>query len=170
MYQWIVDGCLFFSPRFTIDVRSSVIFLLCSFCCYIKDVESYVKHMGISEKIHYTWLAKSIFNIVGISLDIDIFLPSLCNWWHYYCERHFCAAEGDITEKPIEPIKVYSEKELIREIEKIASTLVPEKDWSIRIAAMQKVEGLVSGGWFTILFVSLLAHLSVHLFEHFLFS
>ncbi|KAG7983333.1 hypothetical protein I3843_04G100600 [Carya illinoinensis] len=61
-------------------------------------------------------------------------------------EMSLFGAEGDITEKPIEPIKVYSEKELIREIEKIASTLVPEKDWSIRIAAMQKVEGLVSGG------------------------
>jgi len=24
---------------------------------------------------------------------------------------------------------------------------VPEKDWSIRIAAMQRVEGLVLGGW-----------------------
>ncbi|KAG8370859.1 hypothetical protein BUALT_Bualt13G0027200 [Buddleja alternifolia] len=55
-------------------------------------------------------------------------------------------ADGDITEKPVEPIKVYSEKELIREFEKIASTLVPEKDWSIRIAAMQRVEGLVIGG------------------------
>lgn len=54
--------------------------------------------------------------------------------------------EGDVTEKPIDPIKVYSEKELIREVEKIASTLVPEKDWSIRIAAMQRVEGLISGG------------------------
>ncbi|KAJ9176533.1 hypothetical protein P3X46_011836 [Hevea brasiliensis] len=54
--------------------------------------------------------------------------------------------ESDVTEKPIEPIKVYSEKELIREIEKIAFTLVPEKDWSIRIAAMQRVEGLVLGG------------------------
>lgn len=57
------------------------------------------------------------------------------------------AAEGDITEKPIDPVKVYSDKELIREIEKIASTLVPEKDWSIRITAMQRVEGLVLGGW-----------------------
>ncbi|XP_024030060.1 CLIP-associated protein isoform X1 [Morus notabilis] len=52
----------------------------------------------------------------------------------------------DVTEKTTEPIKVYSEKELIREMEKIASTLVPEKDWSIRIAAMQRVEGLVCGG------------------------
>lgn len=57
------------------------------------------------------------------------------------------AAEGDVTEKPIDPIKIYSDKELVREIEKIAATLVPEKDWSIRIAAMQRIEGLVVGGW-----------------------
>ncbi|KAK9055667.1 hypothetical protein SSX86_026752 [Deinandra increscens subsp. villosa] len=54
--------------------------------------------------------------------------------------------ETDITEKPMDPIKVYSEKELIREFEKIASTLVPEKDWSLRIGAMQRVEGLIIGG------------------------
>ncbi|KAF8392084.1 hypothetical protein HHK36_022425 [Tetracentron sinense] len=54
--------------------------------------------------------------------------------------------ESDATERPIDPVKVYSEKELIREIEKIVLTLVPEKDWSIRIAAMQRVEGLVFGG------------------------
>jgi len=59
-----------------------------------------------------------------------------------------CAiGDADVTEKPVDPIKVYSEKELIREIEKIASTLVPEKDWSLRIAAMQRVEGLVFGGY-----------------------
>ncbi|XP_043704779.1 CLIP-associated protein [Telopea speciosissima] len=56
------------------------------------------------------------------------------------------SGEGDVTEKPVEPVKVYSEKELIREIEKIASTLVPDKDWSVRIAAMQRLEGLVFGG------------------------
>ncbi|KAI4300112.1 hypothetical protein L6164_033526 [Bauhinia variegata] len=61
-------------------------------------------------------------------------------------ETSLFGGEGDITEKPIDPIKVYSEKELIREFEKIASTLVPDKDWSIRIAAMQRVEGLVLGG------------------------
>lgn len=55
-------------------------------------------------------------------------------------------AEGDVTEKPIEPIKIYSEKEVVLEFEKIASALVPDKDWSVRIAAMQRVEGLVSGG------------------------
>ncbi|KAK4363653.1 hypothetical protein RND71_018894 [Anisodus tanguticus] len=54
-------------------------------------------------------------------------------------------ADGDITERPVDPIKVYSEKELIREFENIGSTLVPEKDWSIRIAAMQRVEALVIG-------------------------
>ncbi|KNA07958.1 hypothetical protein SOVF_167090, partial [Spinacia oleracea] len=53
--------------------------------------------------------------------------------------------DGDVTEKPVEPVKVYSEKELIREFEKIASTLVPEKDWSYRIAAMQRFESLVIG-------------------------
>ncbi|KAL2238684.1 UNVERIFIED_CONTAM: CLIP-associated protein [Sesamum indicum] len=58
----------------------------------------------------------------------------------------FGAADGDITEKPVEPIKVNSEKGLIREFEKIASTLVPDKHWSVRIAAMQRVEGLVLGG------------------------
>ncbi|KAH7862848.1 hypothetical protein Vadar_010223 [Vaccinium darrowii] len=53
---------------------------------------------------------------------------------------------SDITEKPVDPVKVYSEKELIREVEKIASTLVPDKDWSLRIGAIQRVEGLVIGG------------------------
>ncbi|XP_038974796.1 CLIP-associated protein-like isoform X2 [Phoenix dactylifera] len=61
-------------------------------------------------------------------------------------ESLFSGGETDVTEKPVDPIKVYSEKELIKEIEKIASTLVPEKDWSLRIAAMQRVEGLVFGG------------------------
>ena len=60
---------------------------------------------------------------------------------------YWLISEIDVTEKPVDPIKVYSEKELIKEIEKIASTLVPEKDWSLRIAAMQRVEGLVFGGF-----------------------
>jgi CLIP-associating protein 1/2 len=54
--------------------------------------------------------------------------------------------DSDVTEKPVEPIKVYSEKELMREFEKIGATLVPEKDWSVRISAMQRVEGLIVGG------------------------
>ncbi|CAH2051173.1 unnamed protein product [Thlaspi arvense] len=61
-------------------------------------------------------------------------------------ENSLFGGDADITEKPIEPIKVYSEKELIREFEKVASTLVPEKDWSMRISAMRRVEGLVAGG------------------------
>jgi CLIP-associating protein 1/2 len=54
--------------------------------------------------------------------------------------------DTDITEKPVEPIRVHSEKELLREFEKIAATLVPEKDWSVRIAAMQRIEALIYGG------------------------
>ncbi|CAN6485849.1 unnamed protein product [Victoria cruziana] len=61
-------------------------------------------------------------------------------------ESSLFGGENDITEKPIEPVKVYSEKELVREIEKIGATLVPEQDWSVRIAAMQRLEGLVFGG------------------------
>ncbi|CAN8257567.1 unnamed protein product [Cochlearia groenlandica] len=61
-------------------------------------------------------------------------------------ENSLFGGDADITEKPIEPIKVYSEKELIREFEKVAATLVPEKDWSMRISAMRRVEGLVAGG------------------------
>ncbi|GJM85531.1 hypothetical protein PR202_ga01989 [Eleusine coracana subsp. coracana] len=54
--------------------------------------------------------------------------------------------DRDIYEKQLEPVKVHSEKELLREFEKVASSLNPEKDWSIRISAMQKIEGLVYGG------------------------
>ncbi|WOG95005.1 hypothetical protein DCAR_0314307 [Daucus carota subsp. sativus] len=61
-------------------------------------------------------------------------------------ETSLFGGDNDLTEKPVEPIKVYSEKELIREFEKISLTLVPEKDWSIRIGAMQRVEALVIGG------------------------
>ncbi|KAL8100443.1 hypothetical protein AgCh_032632 [Apium graveolens] len=61
-------------------------------------------------------------------------------------EGSLFGGDSDLTEKPVEPIKVYSEKELIREFEKIGLTLVPEKDWSIRIGALQRVEALVIGG------------------------
>ncbi|XP_059660225.1 CLIP-associated protein [Cornus florida] len=54
--------------------------------------------------------------------------------------------DSDVAEKLVEPIKVYSEKELTREFEKVALTLAPEKDWSIRIGAMKRVEALVIGG------------------------
>ncbi|AQK76112.1 CLIP-associated protein [Zea mays] len=56
------------------------------------------------------------------------------------------AGEGDITRKLVEPIKVFSEKDLLREIGKVVSTLQPDNEWSIRITAMQRVEGLVLGG------------------------
>ncbi|KAM7271620.1 hypothetical protein ACFE04_030834 [Oxalis oulophora] len=63
-----------------------------------------------------------------------------------FCINCVILGEGDISDKAIEPIKVYSEKELIREFEKIALTLVPEKDWSLRITAMQRLEALICGG------------------------
>uniref|UniRef100_A0A0E0K6V2 TOG domain-containing protein n=1 Tax=Oryza punctata TaxID=4537 RepID=A0A0E0K6V2_ORYPU len=56
------------------------------------------------------------------------------------------AGDGDITRKSLGPIKVFSEKDLSREIEKVASTLHPDNEWAIRITAMQRVEGLVLGG------------------------
>ncbi|KAF8691731.1 hypothetical protein HU200_040122 [Digitaria exilis] len=56
------------------------------------------------------------------------------------------AGEGDITRTLVEPIKVFSEKDLLREIEKVISILQPDNEWSIRITAMQRVEGLVLGG------------------------
>lgn len=58
----------------------------------------------------------------------------------------FVAGEGDITRTLVEPIKVFSEKDLLREIEKVISILQPDNEWSIRITAMQRVEGLVLGG------------------------
>ncbi|TYG52992.1 hypothetical protein ES288_D09G073000v1 [Gossypium darwinii] len=54
--------------------------------------------------------------------------------------------EIDFTDKPIVPVTLNSEKELIREMEKIACMLVAENDWSVRIAAMQRVEAFVIGG------------------------
>nr|CAB3451488.1 unnamed protein product [Digitaria exilis] len=62
------------------------------------------------------------------------------------------AGEGDITRTLVEPIKVFSEKDLLREIEKVISILQPDNEWSIRITAMQRVEGLVLGGSFFGLF------------------
>ncbi|THU56226.1 hypothetical protein C4D60_Mb11t15060 [Musa balbisiana] len=82
-------------------------------------------------------------------------------------ETSFSSGDIDATEKPVAPIKVYSEKELMREMEKIASTLVPEKDWSLRIAAMQRVESLVYGDYpsFPALLKQLGAPLSTQLLD-----
>ncbi|XWS13531.1 hypothetical protein CRYUN_Cryun36dG0044700 [Craigia yunnanensis] len=54
--------------------------------------------------------------------------------------------EIDLTDKPVVPVTLYSEKELIREMEKIACMLIAENDWSVRITAMEQVEALVIGG------------------------
>lgn len=71
---------------------------------------------------------------------------SVPDYWEIICHPLFVVGEGDITRKLIEPIKVFSEKDLLREIEKVVSTLQPDNEWSIRITAMQRVEGLVLGG------------------------
>lgn len=49
----------------------------------------------------------------------------------------------------VEVIKVNSDKELVREIERIAFNMAPDKEWSIRTAAMQRLEGIVLGGILT---------------------
>ena len=82
-------------------------------------------------------------------MSILVFTP--CHTYKYtYIFSHVISrviqGDTDITEKPVDPIKVHSEKELLREFEKIAATLVPEKDWSLRIAAIQRIEALVYGG------------------------
>lgn len=58
----------------------------------------------------------------------------------------YVEGEGDGADKPVEPVRVYSEKELTKELEKVTGMLAPEQDWSVRMAAMQRIEGLVCGG------------------------
>jgi hypothetical protein len=57
-----------------------------------------------------------------------------------------CEGDNDMVEKPVDPVRVYSERELTKEFEKVAGMLTAEQDWSIRMAAMQRVEGLIFGG------------------------
>ncbi|XP_024364725.1 CLIP-associated protein isoform X2 [Physcomitrium patens] len=54
------------------------------------------------------------------------------------------ALEAD--EKPAEPIRIYNERDLAKEFEKATSMLAPAQDWSIRMSAMQRIEGIVAGG------------------------
>ncbi|KAH7302208.1 hypothetical protein KP509_23G060800 [Ceratopteris richardii] len=61
-------------------------------------------------------------------------------------DANLSGGDVDGAEKPVDPIRVYSERELTKEIEKVSGMLVPEQDWSVRIAAMQRMEGLVAGG------------------------
>lgn len=69
--------------------------------------------------------------------------------------RHCCssstklvtlAGDSAMVEKPAEPIRVFSERDLAKEFEKAASMLALAQDWSIRMSAMQRIEGIVSGG------------------------
>ena len=56
---------------------------------------------------------------------------------------------------PLQLIEVFSEKDLAREIEEVASISHPNNEWSIWITAMQTMEGLVFGG-FKSMFISFL--------------
>lgn len=51
-----------------------------------------------------------------------------------------------MVEKPAEPIRVFSERDLAKEFEKAANNLALAQDWSIRMSAMQRIEGIVAGG------------------------
>jgi CLIP-associating protein 1/2 len=57
---------------------------------------------------------------------------------------HAGGSEGQ--EKPPDSIKVFSERELTKEFEKITNLLKTDHDWSVRMAAMQKFEGIIVGG------------------------
>jgi len=56
------------------------------------------------------------------------------------------AGDSAMVEKPADPIRVFSEKDLAKEFEKAASMLAPAQDWSIRMSALQRIEGIVVGG------------------------
>lgn len=56
------------------------------------------------------------------------------------------AGDSAMVEKPAEPIRVFSERDLAKEFEKAASMLALAQDWSIRMSAMQRIEGIVAGG------------------------
>ncbi|XP_011080151.1 CLIP-associated protein isoform X2 [Sesamum indicum] len=110
----------------------------------LKDINARLE--GIEPKVHSSEAISSNYSSSDTkpkSLNLKRSSPKARSLTR---EVSLFGADGDITEKPVEPIKVNSEKGLIREFEKIASTLVPDKHWSVRIAAMQRVEGLVLGG------------------------
>lgn len=73
----------------------------------------------------------------------------LSRWSQLCWYESKCAGDSEGGEKPVDPIQVYSEKELTRELDKVAHLLKAEHDWSIWMAAMQKLEGLVLGGTLT---------------------
>ena len=59
--------------------------------------------------------------------------------------------EGDTSDKPVELVRVCSEKELTKEMENISAMLSSEQEWLVRMAAMQRIEGLTAGGQFLML-------------------
>ena len=77
-----------------------------------------------------------------------ILIPLYLRFLHY-CGLVFVSPDAGGSEgheKPVDAIKVFSERELTKEFEKIASLLKAEQDWSVRMATMQKLEGIIVGG------------------------
>ncbi|XP_020079822.1 CLIP-associated protein-like isoform X2 [Ananas comosus] len=78
--------------------------------------------------------------------DVEIPRGISPKWKSSSRESSFFGGENDIAVKPVEPIEIYSERDLTREIGRICSNLHPDKDWFVRVTAMQTIEGLVLGG------------------------
>eukprot|EP00850_Spirogloea_muscicola_P016760 SM000138S00067 [mRNA] locus=s138:346678:353387:- [translate_table: standard] len=49
-------------------------------------------------------------------------------------------------QRPVEPEKVHSERELVQDMEKVAAMLDLHQDWTVRMHAMQRLEALLLGG------------------------
>lgn len=122
-------------------------------CGWAVFPETSVEHLSIQCTTINQYFLRSEWSSASkyVEICIQIMIDISHLWYIYYvpCVLYLFfsfTGDTDITEKPVEPVRVHSEKELLREFEKIAATLVPEKDWSVRIAAMQRIEALVYGG------------------------
>lgn len=105
--------------------------------------EIVVKRAGLEGCLTYSNLH---FECEATISDPQITYVSLKIAEYFWTLFSFFEGENDAGEKPVDPIRVYSDKELTKEVEKAAAMLTPEQDWSVRISAMQKIEGLVAGG------------------------
>ncbi|CAM6027395.1 unnamed protein product [Sphagnum balticum] len=86
------------------------------------------------------------FDTLTDQLSFSICATKVCSQSVVLSTLSLCEGDNDMVEKPVDPVRVYSERELTKEFEKVAGMLTAEQDWSIRMAAMQRVEGLVFGG------------------------
>jgi hypothetical protein len=96
----------------------------------------------LTEVLGCTPLIKLMF----CNVQFSICTTKVCSQSVVLSTLSLCEGDNDMVEKPVDPVRVYSERELTKEFEKVAGMLTAEQDWSIRMAAMQRVEGLVFGG------------------------